>query len=46
MPQECWRRAEVERFYEDPQDLLEEIPLKYVLLIIGMQIKEVKKHLE
>ena len=38
--------AEVEWFYEDVQDLLEEIPLKYVLLIIGMQIKEVKKHLE
>ena len=43
---ELQRRAEVERFYEDPQDLLEEIPLKYVLLIIGMQIKEVKKHWE
>ena len=45
-PTSTTEEAEVERFYEDPQDLLEEIPLKYVLLIIGMQIKEVKKHLE
>ena len=29
--------AEVERFYEDLQDLLEVTPQKYVLLIIGMQ---------
>ena len=29
--------AEVERFYEDPQDLLEVTPQKYVLLITGMQ---------
>ena len=27
--------AEVERFYEDLQDLLEVIPRKYVLFIIG-----------
>ena len=27
--------AEVERFYEDPQDLLELTPQKYVLFIIG-----------
>ena len=29
--------TEVEQFYEDPQDLLEVTPQKYVLLIIGMQ---------
>ena len=29
--------AEVERFYEELQDLLEVTPQKYVLLIIGMQ---------
>ena len=29
--------AEVERFYEDPQDLLEVTPQKYILLITGMQ---------
>ena len=40
--------AEVERFYEDLQDLLELTPKKDVLLIIGigMQKQEVKKHLE
>ena len=27
--------AEVEQFYEDPQDLLELTPQKYVLFIIG-----------
>ena len=29
------KEAEVERFYEDPQDLLEQTPKKYVLFIIG-----------
>ena len=29
------KEAEVERFYEDLQDLLELIPNKYVLFIIG-----------
>ena len=40
--------AEVERFYEDLQDLLELIPKKEVLFIIGdwNAKKEVKKHLE
>ena len=40
--------AEVERFYEDLQDLLELTPKKYVLFIIGdWNAKvEVKKHLE
>ena len=39
--------AEVERFYEDLQDLLELTPKKDVLFIIGtgMQKEEVKKHL-
>ena len=31
------KEAEVERFYEDPQDLLEQTPKKYVLFIIGDQ---------
>ena len=40
--------AEVERFYEDLQELLELTPKKDVLFIIGdwMQKQEVKKHLE
>ena len=40
--------TEVERFYEDLQDLLELTPKKVVLFIIeaGMQKYEVKKHLE
>ena len=40
--------AEVERFYEDLQDLLELTHKKDVLFIEGteMQKKEVKKHLE
>ena len=40
--------AEVEQFYEDLQDLLELIPKKDVLFIIGdsMQKYEVKKYLE
>ena len=40
--------TEVERFYEDLQDLLELTPKKDVLFITGtgMQKKEVKKHLE
>ena len=39
--------AEVERFYEDLQDLLELTPKKDVLFIIGDNAKvEVKKHLE
>ena len=29
------KEAEVEQFYEDPQDLLELTPQKYVLFIIG-----------
>ena len=29
------KEAEVERFYEDLQDLLEQTPKKYVLFIIG-----------
>ena len=39
--------AEVERFYEDLQDLLELTPKKDVLFIIGdWNAKKVKKHLE
>ena len=40
--------AEVERFYENLQDLLELTPKKDVLFITGdwMQKQEVKKHLE
>ena len=40
--------VEVERFYEDLQDLLELTPKKDVLFITGtgMQKQEVKKHLE
>ena len=39
--------AEVERFYEDLQDLLELTPQKDVLFIIGeMQKQEVKRYLE
>ena len=40
--------VEVERFYEDLQDLLELTPKNYILLIIGdWNAKvEVKKHLE
>ena len=40
--------ADVERFYEDLQDLLELTPKKDVLFIIGtgMQKQEVKKYLE
>ena len=40
--------AEIERFYEDLQDLLELIPPKNVLFIIGdwNANEEVKKHLE
>ena len=40
--------AEVERFYEDLQDLLELTPKKGVLFIIGdwNAKQEVKKHLE
>ena len=40
--------AEVERFYEDLQDLLQLTPKKDVLFIVGteMQKQEVKKHLE
>ena len=29
------KEAEVEQFYEDPQDLLELTPTKYVIFIIG-----------
>ena len=40
--------AEVDRFYEDLQDLLELTPKKDVLFIkgTGMQKQEVKKHLQ
>ena len=38
--------AEVERFYEDLQDLLELTPKKDVLFIIGDCNAKVKKHLE
>ena len=34
--------AEVERYYEDPQDLLELTPQKVFLFIIGDQIKSRK----
>ena len=42
------KEAEVEQFYEDPQDLLELTPKKDVLSIIGtgMQKQEVKRYLE
>ena len=35
MPQPLMSKAEVEWFYEDLKDLLEPIPQKYVLFIIG-----------
>ena len=35
MPQSVTEETEVERFYEDLQDLLELIPKKHVLFIIG-----------
>ena len=35
MPQPLMSKAEVEWFYEDLKDLLELIPKKYVLFIIG-----------
>ena len=40
--------AEVERFYEDPQDLLELTPKKDILFIIGDGNEKVgsQKHLE
>ena len=38
--------TEVERFYEDLQDLLELTPKRDVLFIIGDWNAEVKKHLE
>ena len=38
--------ADTERFYEDLQDLLELTPNKDILFIIGMQKREIKKHLE
>ena len=38
--------AEIERFYEDLQDLLELTPQKDVLFIIGDWNAEVKKYLE
>ena len=42
------KEAEVERFYEDLQELLELTPEKDVLFILGtgIQKSEVKKHLE
>ena len=41
------KEAEVERFYEDLQDLLQLTPKKDVLFIRGdWNAKEVKKHLE
>ena len=39
-------KAEVERFYEDQQDLLELTPQKDILFIIGDWNAKVKKHLE
>ena len=39
-------KAEVERFYEDQQDLLELTPKKDILFIIGDWNAKVKKHLE
>ena len=38
--------AEVEQFYENLQDLLELIPKKYVLFLIGDWNAKVGKHLE
>ena len=48
VPTSNTEEAEVERFYEDLQDLLELTPPKDILFIIGewMQKEEVKKHLE
>ena len=37
--------ADTEWFYEDLQDLLELTPNKDILFIIGMQKREIKKHL-
>ena len=47
-PKSNAQKAEVEQLYEDLQDLLELIPKKDVLFIIGDQNakEEVKKHLE
>ena len=47
-PTSIAEEAEVERFYEDLQDLLELIPKKDVFFIIGdwNEKEEVKKHLE
>ena len=39
-------KAEVERFYEDQQDLLELTPKKDILFIIGDWNAKVKKHRE
>ena len=48
VPTSNTEEAEVERFYEDLQDLLELTSPKDILFIIGewMQKEEVKKHLE
>ena len=47
-PTSIAEEAEVDRFYEDLQDLLELTPKKDVLFIkgTGMQKQEVKKHLQ
>ena len=47
-PKSNAEEAEVEQFYEDPQNLLELTPKKDVLYIIetGMQKSEVKIYLE
>ena len=47
VPTSNTEEAEVERFYEDLQDLLELTPQKDVLFIIrDWNAKEVKKHLD
>ena len=48
-PSSYTEEAEVERFYEDLQKLLELTPKKDVLFIVGDwngKVKEVKNHLE
>ena len=48
-PKSNTEEAEVERFYEDLQDLQELTPIKDVLFIIwdwNAKVEEVKKHLE
>ena len=46
VPTSDTEEAEIERFYEDLQDLLERTPKKDVLFIIGNWNAKVKKYLQ